>query len=41
MKNGGGTLAERFSAIRFLRLQEGQGDFDDKSFRAKSLINAA
>ena len=40
VKNGGGTLAKRFIAIRFLHLIEGGGDFDYKSFRARALINA-
>ena len=39
MKNGRDTLAKRFSAIRFLHLIAGRGDFDDKSFRIRALIN--
>ena len=40
MKNGGGTLAARFSAIRFLHLIEGKGDFEGKAFRVRALIEA-
>ena len=41
MKNGGGTLATRFSAIRFLHLLDGEGDFAGKSLRARALIESA
>ena len=40
MKNGGGTPRARFSAIRFLHLLEGRGDFEGKSFRIRELISA-
>ena len=40
-KNGGGTIATRFSAIRYLHLIEGKGDFEGKAFRARALIEAA
>ena len=41
MKNGGGTLAVGFSAIKFLHLLEGRGDFEGRSFRIRALIEAA
>ena len=41
MKNGGGALAARFIAMRFLHLVEGEGDFEGKAFRVRAPIEAA
>lgn len=39
MRNGGGATGTRFSAIRFLQLLEGKGDFGGESFRIRASIN--
>ena len=40
MKLGGSALSSRFSAIKFLHLVEGRGDFEGKTYRIHALINA-
>ena len=41
IRNGCGASSTRFSAIGYLHLLQGKGDFEGESFRISALVNAA